>query len=555
MKGDNYMSKSIYKQAIADAKKVREVAEENAKKAILESVTPKIREFIEEQLLEQDDSVDDDPSLESEEADTAALDAEDPQATSSQHAMSVGESIKLDESAIMTLVSLLGGDEALNSLQEASTKDAMNLAVQAAIGRLSKSEQQKLFEIADKIERNTENLNSNDINNDIRLKESNNMSKEKFYEVDLNMLREAVMNEEWGGKSNEDPRRDGHRVPGNADYTDNWLEEDLDDDSLEEIAASLNEQEEDDISALFADVDVDVEDDVDVDVEDMEIEAEVDVESGDMPAAIEDALDALENAIASVIGDAEGSLEDAEEDLEGDEEDLEGDEEDLEGDEEIDIEVEDEVMSEVYDIDPRTLRRELARMKRQIREGKVGDNWGGKGDSKVGKGNSYGGKGPKKIGWQKSFGGGTPGKDPFVDPPSLNVLKEMRAKMRDAARYNRSMQEKLNKYRGAVQTLREQLEDLNLFNAKLLYVNKLLQNKSLQEGQKKSIIRALDQAQTLKETKMLYKSLTESLTQAKKSTLSESRTRGSSSRATTSSSAKPNAMNEVNRWATLAGLK
>ena len=43
------MSK-IFEEALADAKKLREVAEENAKKVILESVTPKIREFIEEQL-------------------------------------------------------------------------------------------------------------------------------------------------------------------------------------------------------------------------------------------------------------------------------------------------------------------------------------------------------------------------------------------------------------------------------------------------------------------------------------------------------------------------
>ena len=48
------MSKSIYEEAIADAKKIREAAEVNAKNAILESVTPKIREFIEQAILEQD---------------------------------------------------------------------------------------------------------------------------------------------------------------------------------------------------------------------------------------------------------------------------------------------------------------------------------------------------------------------------------------------------------------------------------------------------------------------------------------------------------------------
>ena len=46
------MSK-LFEEAIADAKKLKEVAEENAKKAILESVTPQIKEFIESQLLEE----------------------------------------------------------------------------------------------------------------------------------------------------------------------------------------------------------------------------------------------------------------------------------------------------------------------------------------------------------------------------------------------------------------------------------------------------------------------------------------------------------------------
>ena len=61
----------------------------------------------------------------------------------------------------------------------------MMTAVQAALGRLSDEERQKLFEIADKIERNANNLTSNDINKDIRLKENDTMSKDKFYEVDL----------------------------------------------------------------------------------------------------------------------------------------------------------------------------------------------------------------------------------------------------------------------------------------------------------------------------------------------------------------------------------
>ena len=50
------MSSKIFEEALADAKKLKSVAEENAKKAILEAVTPRIREFIEDQLLEAEGS-------------------------------------------------------------------------------------------------------------------------------------------------------------------------------------------------------------------------------------------------------------------------------------------------------------------------------------------------------------------------------------------------------------------------------------------------------------------------------------------------------------------
>jgi hypothetical protein len=119
------------------------------------------------------------------------------------------------------------------------------------------------------------------------------------------------------------------------------------------------------------------------------------------------------------------------------------------------------------------------------------------------------------------------------------------------------LENKLNKYRSAVQTLREQLEELNLFNAKLLYVNKLLQNKTISESQKRSVVKALDAAKDLREAKVLYSSLTESFSQNSKTsgrTITESKNLGSSSKATRSASSN-NASKEVNRWAKLAGLK
>ena len=47
------MSKQLYEEALADVKKVTQVAEDNAKRAILEVVTPRIRQLIERELLNE----------------------------------------------------------------------------------------------------------------------------------------------------------------------------------------------------------------------------------------------------------------------------------------------------------------------------------------------------------------------------------------------------------------------------------------------------------------------------------------------------------------------
>jgi hypothetical protein len=137
----------------------------------------------------------------------------------------------------------------------------------------------------------------------------------------------------------------------------------------------------------------------------------------------------------------------------------------------------------------------------------------------------------------------------------MNKLSE---NLNNERRRNRSLSNKLNEYRSVIGTLREQLTEMNLFNAKLLYVNKLLQNKHIAPSQRKSIIGALDDARSLREVKLLYKSLTESIQKPKGTgRLSESasrRTLGSSSR-TVQSSSSTRAEDEVGRWAKLAGIK
>jgi|TARA_Y100000310_G_scaffold175376_1_gene175427 hypothetical protein len=97
---------------------------------------------------------------------------------------------------------------------------------------------------------------------------------------------------------------------------------------------------------------------------------------------------------------------------------------------------------------------------------------------------------------------------------------------------------------------------MNLFNAKLLYANKLIQNRNLTAKQQRAIVEALDNAKTLREAKLLYKSLTSSLKKVSRKNLQEgrsSRSLGSSSRSTRSASPS-NSGHEVDRWAVLAGI-
>ena len=105
--------------------------------------------------------------------------------------------------------------------------------------------------------------------------------------------------------------------------------------------------------------------------------------------------------------------------------------------------------------------------------------------------------------------------------------------------------------------LRSKLAETNLFNAKLLYSNKLLQNESLTKRQKAEIIQRLDEAKSEREVKLVYESLVKTLSGASRqlSEVAERRVLGSSSQATRPASTLMNEGVELNRWAKLAGIK
>lgn len=112
----------------------------------------------------------------------------------------------------------------------------------------------------------------------------------------------------------------------------------------------------------------------------------------------------------------------------------------------------------------------------------------------------------------------------------------------------------------AIESLRKQLTEVNLFNAKLLHANKLLQLEGLSAHAKSVIIDKLDDTQNLREVKLVYEGLVKLLTGNKKKTVAEGTQQraviaGSSSRPITSSTSKSESGYEMDRWAQLAGIR
>lgn len=79
----------------------------------------------------------------------------------------------------------------------------------------------------------------------------------------------------------------------------------------------------------------------------------------------------------------------------------------------------------------------------------------------------------------------------------------------------------MNEAKKTIMILRRDLHEVNLLNSKLLYVNKIFKAKNLSEAQKVNIIAAFDKAETVKETKLVYDTISEQFTKAAKRSVNE----------------------------------
>jgi len=108
-----------------------------------------------------------------------------------------------------------------------------------------------------------------------------------------------------------------------------------------------------------------------------------------------------------------------------------------------------------------------------------------------------------------------------------------------------------------IETLKSELNEVNILNAKLLYVNKIFKANDLSESQKVNVIAAFDKAETVKEVKLVFETVSENvIVKSKKASIKESF--GSASKTTGSTKQSTEVINEVSdavrRMQKLAGI-
>jgi hypothetical protein len=223
---------------------------------------------------------------------------------------------------------------------------------------------------------------------------------------------------------------------------------------------------------------------------------------------------------------------------------------------------EEEVAEEttVFEIDESALRHEIKKM-RALREAKAetkAQSWGHGVDKNA----------------ADDFGGGHMEKEPFEDGEvtteadesnEVNQLQNRRKKdekgnkvadQHDSMAEARFAKNSRSRELAETQKLRAELAETNLINAKLVATTKLLQLESLNKRQKAAIVDRIDEAKSPREVDLIYKSLTRAL---EKKPLAESvqRVRGSSSAVSQTSGAQGTLSEgfDTARMAKLAGLK
>jgi hypothetical protein len=529
---------NVYDEALLDAKKIKEAAEQAAREKVMETITPQIRDMINARILfEQDEYAEDDleatpdkeaafdfdtlvdsmPDIEIEDEDAAIDSAADVASTFSIHA----------DGDVNIEIEGTEEEKAEDVMSDVALAEAFAHLVRRDFGNV-KSLEKRIVSLQERVQKLSEVLKV------VRESRLNRGQQERLELSFVACVKEAVSLHNEMKQSGRGHQRLDQMLNStikemrkmSSKYKRNIFDFLFEADDAAKVEGMHAMKEQDETEDAMADEAPEADaPDVDVDAASAALK--------DLGAALGLDLEIEEET------DEDEDVEDAEE-AESDEMDLDLEEADM-----YEM-MHEEDMDEVYEIDESVLRRELAKMRksRRIRESAEEE--------------------------ADQFGGAEILGDVIeVDEETLiNVLADELGSVSESRRRRnaarpvasasaRKAMREAAEYKQAATKLKKQLVEMNLFNAKLLYANKLLQNKNLTVKQQRAIVEALDNAKTLREAKLLYKSLSESLARRGQSgkTISESvnRTLGSSSRSTRS--AQPaNSGVETDRWAVLAGI-
>lgn len=461
-------NQQLFKDAIADAKTLREVAVANAKAALEESFMPRIQSMFERRVMEADE-------------------------------LEEKEEKELKEKATY----IVDKDNLIDSLDENG----------------------EMEEGKDELEEDYDNME----------------------ELDLEELFNSL---------SED---DDNMMEMDSELSEEDLEEDYD---LEEILRELEEE----ANEIYEGDDESMEEGKDELEENTMFEKASGKENID-EVTVDELRDMIQDAIRAVMGGEAGAAGDEEMDM--DDMDVNMDDEEGGEEEEFDLDVEDEEekpkkkkskeeeLDELFALYERKKKEkkeldERAKYKGGEEEKELDEAYDKKANAPFGLGKSknkigapYGAAGDKKSGLNGAY------------KNKLSMKLNEKIKEVDEAK-KKEKEKELEEAINVIKSLRSQLNEVNLLNAKLIYVNKLFKASNLTENQKVNVVNSFDKAQTLNEAKNIYEVLKNTVKTSKvssKTTLKEHKSFASSIvGGTTAKSPIISTDDQITRMQQLAGI-
>ena len=262
---------------------------------------------------------------------------------------------------------------------------------------------------------------------------------------------------------------DEYKKEETYESNDSYLDEagNNDEIDLEELLREL-ELEEGDMDSRLNEAEDDDKEDMPMPDEDSDDDVDDDEDITD-----EELKDMIEDVLRDMIKD--GEIEAGREYTGGDEEAKENDDENED------------------DFNLAELLREIEEMESLDERKKYGGNKGDEKRDDMKKEKEGHGKGPKK-------------KDTAEDEKEID--------------YKKKLKEELEEAYSAIKSLKSELNEINLLNAKLLYTNKIFKSKNLNENQKLKVLNSFDKAVSVGEVKLVFETLNEGI-KVKKDTIKE----------------------------------